>query len=334
MNAQASVIPVYVLTGFLGSGKTTLLRQLVDDAKTRGWKPAILMNEAGEVNLDGMVVDAAVPMAEMLGGCICCTIRADLGLELTQLVLDHDPDVIWIESTGVAEPLEIIDAVTEASMYGRIELRGVVTVVDARHLLDRVRIGSGRTFRLMRDQIRAASLILLNKKDLVGDSELEELTRHLRDWNAGAEIWPTVRSAVDPDRIYGSGERYETVDGARDCGHDEPGHIHDENCGHAHGDDNHSHIQVLTHYLSGPVDSRVFESFVRELPEGVYRAKGIVSFRDTANRYLFQYAYKQSDFLPIRPQKTVHDVLVFIGEGFRKSDLSDSLNRMTAENHP
>lgn len=314
-------VPVYLLTGFLGSGKTTLLRRLIDDANGRGWKPAVLMNEAGDVNLDGMLVGAEVPMAEMLGGCICCTVRADLGVELMSLVKEHDPDVIWIESTGVAEPLEIIDGVTEASFYGRIELKGVVTVVDARHLLDRMRIGTGKTYRLMQDQIRAASLVVLNKTDLVAPAERDELAERLVDWNGGAAIVQTVGAEIEPERIYGIREGILPQAGGQEHRHD---HLHE----HHHG---HHHVRAMTRYLKGPVDSHAFEAFVGRLPEGVYRAKGIVSFRDTANRYLFQYAYRQSDFLPIRPQKTVHDVLVFIGEDFSESDLDAELDKLTAE---
>ncbi|TJY44179.1 GTP-binding protein [Cohnella pontilimi] len=312
-------IPVYVLTGFLGSGKTTLLRRLLDDAKSRGWKPAVLMNEVGEVNLDGIMVDASVPMAEMLGGCICCTIRGDLGVELTNLAKEHKPDVIWIESTGVAQPLEILDAVTEASMYGKLELRGVVTLVDARHLLDRLRIGSGKTFRLMQDQIRVASLVVLNKTDLVGEPEKAELQERIAEWNPAGNIVSTVNAELDPRIIYDEpAANFET-------GHPHGPHDHMES--HPHHD--HDHVHVFTHYLHGAMDSHAFERFLRELPEGVYRAKGIVTFRDTANRYLFQYAYRETDFLPIRPQKTVHDVAVFIGEDFSKADIGSKLEKLS-----
>jgi G3E family GTPase len=79
------VIPVYVLTGFLGSGKTTLLNRILEEAKSKNLKPAILLNEVGDVNVEGEMVGSDIPMAEVLGGCICCTSRGDLGLELVQL---------------------------------------------------------------------------------------------------------------------------------------------------------------------------------------------------------------------------------------------------------
>jgi G3E family GTPase len=314
------IVPVYLLTGFLGSGKTTLLRRLLDDAKNRGWKPAVLMNEVGDVNLDGMLVDTTVPMAEMLGGCICCTIRGDLGVELTNLAKEHQPDVIWIESTGVAQPLEILDAVTEASMYGQLELKGVVTVVDARHLLDRLRIGSGKTFRLMQDQIRVASVVVLNKTDLVGESEKAELQERIAEWNAAGEIVSAVHGEFDARIVYDTAVHIHAS-----FAHEDP----QQAVGKLHHD--HDHVHVLTHYLNGAMDSHAFERFLRELPESVYRAKGIVTFRDTANRYLFQYAYRETDFLPIKPQKTVHDVAVFIGEQFSKAVLLEKLEKLGEE---
>jgi len=324
MNEQTDkhpLIPIYVLTGFLGSGKTTLLNRILEEARVSGRKVAVLLNEAGEANVEGQLIADDVPMAEMLGGCICCSIRADLGLELTKLAREHRPDAIWIESTGVAKPFEIVDSVTEASLYERMALTSVVGVADARHLLDRVRVGSGKTLRLMREQLSAADLVLLNKADLVGEAELAELTELLGDWNPVARIVPTVKSDIDPAAIY-SGRR-----SAREMrgGHDE-GCAPD--CDHHH---DHDHVNALTYYLPGPVDSAEFEALVRSLPEGVYRGKGIVSFRDTASRFLFQYAYKESDYLRITPQKTVHDVVVFIGENFSRDDLTRRLERLARE---
>lgn len=107
-------VSVHILTGFLGSGKTTLLTRALDYFKLNGKKPAVLMNELGDVNLDGMMVDEEVPMTEMLGGCICCTIRGDLGMELKQLIQDHKPDVVFVESTGAANPMEMLDGITDA----------------------------------------------------------------------------------------------------------------------------------------------------------------------------------------------------------------------------
>jgi len=363
------IVPVYVLTGFLGSGKTTLLNLLAEDALRQGLKPAVLLNEIGDVNVEADVVADGVPMAELLGGCICCTIRGDLGLELLKLAQEHRPDVIWIESTGIARPLEIMDAVAEASLYGKLALEAVVTVADARHLLDRLRIGTGKTFRLMKEQLAAADIIVLNKTDLVRGEEREELVAFLADWNPHARILPTVRAQLEPSAIYASGAAEGSAQQHRGercgpgCSHDhshdhghahkydhdqandhehnhDHGHNHDHDHGHGHGHDHdvdgaspHDHVHAVTYYFSGPIDSHEFERFLERLPENIYRAKGIVTFADTGSKFLFQYAYRESDFLRITPQKTVFDVAVFIGEGFSRSALTAELDKLAQGEH-
>lgn len=339
-------VQVYVLSGFLGSGKTTLLQKLLEGSKAKGWRTAVLMNEAGDVNLDGELVQADVPMTELLGGCICCSVKNDLGVSLLQLVQEHRPDVIWIESTGIAQPLEMMDAVTDASMYTRLELKGLITVVDARHLLDRLRLGAGKTLRLMREQIRGASLLLLSKTDLVGPDEAEEVREQLREWNPAAAIADIVRGETQGDVM----EMLPGTSDRRPDQHDQHDHHehHDQHEHHDHHEQHaqhqhhalyehadganrgtahshalrlHDHVHVLTHYPAGPVASDEFERFLRELPDNVYRAKGIVTFTDTAARYLFQFAYRESDFLPITPQKAVPDVVVLIGEDFSEAEM-------------
>ena len=88
---------------------------------------------------------------------------------------------------------------------------------------------------------------------------------------------------------------------------------------------------VYTRYLSGPVDSEAFEALVGRLPEEVYRAKGVLTFKDTSSRYLFQYAYRQADFMKITPQINVPDVVVFIGEQIPRAFLEAEMDRLEAE---
>lgn len=317
---KENIVPVRILTGFLGSGKTTVLNRLVSDAKKRDLKIAVLLNEVGETNVEAELLGGDIPMAEMLGGCICCQLKGDVAMELVRIVQQHRPDVVWIESTGIAQPLDIMDGVAEASLYERVALRGIVTVVDARHLLDRVRVGGGRTLKLMVEQIRAASLLVLNKTDLIGASEQGELIEALGDWNAHARIYSTVRADIDPQLLYNDNGGVRLARGEA--------HTCDEQCSHDHHSHEHlhDHVNALTYYLGKPVDSRAFEAFLTRLPEGVYRAKGIVTFSDTTGRFLFQYAYRESDFMRITPQKSVHDVAVFIGEGFSEGDLIAELD--------
>lgn len=360
-------IPVYILSGFLGSGKTTLLVQLIEHWQQQGLRPAVVMNELGEVNLDGQIVDSTVPMTEMLGGCICCTVRGDLGLQLADLVQEESPDVIIIEATGAANPMEILDAVTETSLYMRLELKSLITVVDAAHLSGLYQEQKGQTFKLMQEQIRCASVLLLNKTDRVSAQELKDLEQLLAKWNGFAPVIPTVKCEVEMDLLLRSGADVHVRDSASEAGkpaHQEH-HVHTETCGthgcnhghehtdhtvqgdatntdasHSHSHDrghehsaphaSHEHVMVYTHYFSHPVNSEAFEQFVSVLPRDVYRAKGILSFSDTVSRFWFQYAYRESDYMKITPQGEVPNVAVFIGEHFDQTVIRDQLLELEA----
>lgn len=199
------MIPVHLLSGFLGSGKTTLLNHLIDYYKALNVKTAVIMNELGDVNLDGQFVDDDVPMAEMLSGCICCTIRGDLSMELKQLIEEHHPDVVLIESTGAANPMEIMDAITETALLTRIDLRVIATVVDGPELLERSKKG-GRTYKLMQDQIRCATDLIVNKADKLNPEDLVTVQQLVRELNAFAPLTVTIKcvtdlSVFDHDRI-------------------------------------------------------------------------------------------------------------------------------------
>jgi G3E family GTPase len=330
------------------------------------------MNELGEVNLDGQMVDSSVPMTEMLGGCICCTVRGDLGLQLADLVQEESPDVIIIEATGAANPMEILDAVTETSLYMRLELKSLITVVDAAHLSELYQEQRGQTFKLMQEQIRCASVLLLNKTDRVNEQQLADLRELLTRWNGFAPVIPTVKCEVDMDVLLRSGDNvhaYQSVDetskdakkeqhvhseacAEHGCSHEHEhhehmdhnheahqhsdvsvhGHSHDHDHSHAHPHASHEHVMVYTHYFTKPVNSEAFERLIAELPRDVYRAKGILSFSDTSSRFWFQYAYRESDYMKITPQGDVPNVAVFIGEHFDQTVIRNQLLELEAIN--
>ncbi|MCR8631777.1 CobW family GTP-binding protein [Paenibacillus radicis (ex Xue et al. 2023)] len=346
-------VPVHILSGFLGSGKTTLLTQALDYYKQSGKKPAVLMNELGDVNLDGMLVEEGVPMSEMLSGCICCTIRGDLGLELRELIQENSPDVIFVECTGAANPMEMLDGVTDASLLTELELKSVITVVDAAQLLEQHRKGAGKTYRLMQEQIRCATHLILNKTDLIAPADLGELEIVIRGWNAVAPITATVRCHIDLtlfDRL--EGEPGDLVNRSNNpdhsesdhttCSHDhehgaactDPGHHHehegDSPATHKEAVTHHSHdhVMVYTHYFKAPIDSEQFEALVGRLPANVYRAKGILRFSDTTSPFMFQYAYREMDFVKITPKEELPSVAVFIGEHFSKQQLALELEAL------
>ncbi|MCA9725154.1 MAG: GTP-binding protein, partial [Kurthia sp.] len=96
---------VYLLSGFLGSGKTTLLANMIESLKEQGLKPAVIMNELGELNFDSQAVEEGIPLKEMLNGCICCTGSENTEAQIQGLLAENDFDVLLIETTGAAHPV-------------------------------------------------------------------------------------------------------------------------------------------------------------------------------------------------------------------------------------
>lgn len=331
-------IPVIILGGFLGSGKTTLLARLLAYYQERGMKPAVIMNELGDAGLAELPAGMDVPVKELLSGCICCTMKADLAGEL-MLLANQQPDVILVEATGAANPLELMEGVMEASMSSSVHLAAAVTVVDGAGLLQ-LRKGSRRTYRLLLDGVRCATRLVLNKCDRLYPEELVELQQQLRELNPYAELVCTEHSKVDSDwlggLLDGSGQAVTSAEvrksegaiGSTSCGCESEHNHTCESHGHDHGAQSHEHLMAVSFYPDTPFDSGAFEAMLNSLPDTVYRVKGIVTFSDTPSRYQLQYAFKEADFMPLPPEYSQPDVLVFIGEHFSRNELIEALSRL------
>ena len=316
-------IPIILLSGFLGSGKTTLLMNIIERLDTQGVKPAILLNEIGEINVEGHAIKSDVPTSEVLGGCICCSSKGDLTSELHQMISQYNPDIIIVESTGVAHPIETIDAITELSMYKHIQLSHVVTVVDSKQFVQAFRGRKTTTTRLLKEQTACASQLILNKVDRLEAEEVLEAEQFIREWNPHAQLhisrhckisdWSWLDEALDSDY------EYQSHKAPHSCSHHE-----DKPCTHH----SHQHVMSYTHYWNNPIHSKQFENWLMQLPQNIYRAKGIVRFCDIPSRYLFQFAYRESDFIKIEPQGKVLDAAVFIGEHFDQAWLIEQLQRL------
>src|ERR671924_1340305 len=186
--------PITLITGALGSGKTTLLRHLLD---TVPQKIAILMNEFGEIAIDRQIIEGKnIRIAELGGGCVCCSLLGEFEAALTEVIDTVHPDRIIVETTGVAEPDAVVFDIQEN--LPQVRLDGVVTVADADAMVRYPRLGqTGRA------QIEAADIILLNKVDLVPAEQAAEVTARLRQLNEGAPVLPAHRCQVDPDVLFG-----------------------------------------------------------------------------------------------------------------------------------
>ncbi|SDX45661.1 GTP-binding protein [Paenibacillus sp. CF384] len=203
---EQSAIPVIVLSGFLGSGKTTLLLRLLQHAKATGLRASVLMNEIGAVDVDGTMVSSAsaTQMLERITeGCLCCSKKSELASCLERLAL-MQPDVIVMELTGVANPEEIAEALTEPTIIGKVQLHRIVTVLDAEHALDYNSIFSSdrELIRTLRKQIEAADLIIANKFDLISNRTADKVKQLIRDRNQAAEVITATRCEIDSALVF------------------------------------------------------------------------------------------------------------------------------------
>lgn len=153
-------VPVQVISGFLGAGKTTLLQQGLRQ-KPAGARWAVVINEFGQIGLDAALLDAAasdgLSVRELAGGCLCCSSRLPLELTLGRLLREHQPERIWIEPTGLAEPEALLALFAEPHWQGVLSLRRWLTLVDGSQLLD-ARLTAHPTFLA---QLQAADVVLL-----------------------------------------------------------------------------------------------------------------------------------------------------------------------------
>ncbi len=188
-----SRVPVTVLTGFLGSGKTTLLNRILTEQ--HGKRIAVIENEFGEIGIDHeLVVGADEEVFEMNNGCICCTVRGDLIRILPNLMKRKEKfDYILIETTGMADPGPVAQTFfVDDEIASQLRLDGIVTMIDAAHITNQL----GRSNEA-REQVAFADIVILNKTDLVGETELAQLEARIRAMNAAAKIVRAQQAAVD-----------------------------------------------------------------------------------------------------------------------------------------
>ena len=174
-----------LFSGFLGSGKTTLVLRVIRHAIEKGYKPAILVNEIGEVGIDNQLMrQLDLDVWELLGGCICCTLSADLVSTLEKLSTEYSPDVVIIEPSGAADPKAILGALP---YYKGPPFESFITISVIDPL--RVEMLMAVMSPLISSQIQHADVVLISKCDQATPEEIESATKAATEYNPEARVF-------------------------------------------------------------------------------------------------------------------------------------------------
>jgi G3E family GTPase len=323
---QTNGTPVTILTGFLGAGKTTLLNHILSNQD--GLKTAVLVNEFGEIGIDNdLVVSTSADMVELSNGCICCTINGELLEAVDRILKRPEPlDYLVVETTGLADPLPVAMTFLGSELRDQTRLDSIITLVDAENC-------NARVFEseVGRSQIIYGDILLLNKTDLVSTERVKELEESLRSIKKDARILHSVKGDVPLPLLMSVG-LFESDRVATKADHDHGHHDH----GHAHHD-HADHLDIegytsLSFSSDGPFSLRKFQNFLdNQLPESVFRAKGILWFNESEKRHVFHLAGKRFSIDDSDWDGKRKNQLVLIGQEMDHSTLREQLEACVAK---
>jgi G3E family GTPase len=333
-------MPVTIITGFLGSGKTTLLNHILQNQQDL--KAAILVNEFGDINIDSqLLVSVDETMMELSNGCICCTINDGL-VEAVYNVLERGDriDCMIIETTGVADPLPIALTFLGTELKHLTRLDAILTVIDAESFTEE-HFQSEAAY----SQMMYGDIIILNKTDLAAPEKVAQLEEYITQQKTKARILRSQHGVVplplifdvqaDPTPLLAAQGSAEPSHGHHDHAHHHH-HDHGHDHGHSHHDHSHGHLDndgfvAVSFECDRPFVLDYFQNFLdRELPNEVFRAKGVLNFVEVPNRYIFQLSGKRYELKTDDRQKPLHNQLVFIGRHLDAAQIVEDLNACIA----
>ena len=303
-------LPLLLLTGFLGSGKTTTLGHWLAHTDVPLKRTAVIINDFGSVNVDAaLLARRQLELRSITGGCVCCQSFEDLVSQVAALAENPDFDLVWIETSGLADPEEVLDHLSSPDLQDKTVIRRMILVVDGSDFPC-----SWRGRAVQEEQVRYADLILLNKMDRLDESSRQRVEIGLRKINPSARIEKTQRGEIAPALLSEAG----TSAAAGQA------HAHSRD---AHGITTTMSILMTTmtscptpprrfSSLSSPIERSAFQRFLGSLPTSVFRAKGFIRLAESPEKlHTFQQVRDQAELilLPLENGDDLTTGLVLIG---------------------
>jgi G3E family GTPase len=314
-------LPVTIITGFLGSGKTTLLNYILTNQE--GLKTAVLVNEFGEIGIDNeLIVATEDNIVELSNGCVCCTINEDL-IQAVYKVLERPEkiDYLIVETTGVADPLPVALTFLGTELRDMTHLDSIITMVDCSNFsLDLFNSQAAYS------QIAYGDIIVLNKTDLVNKSDVDAIEIRIRDIKEAARILRTQQSEVPLPLIlsvglFDSSKYFASKEAKQDHEHENEHHHHD----HSNHLENDGFISI-SFESDKPFSVRKFQYFLdNQLPENIFRAKGILWFDESPKRHIFHLSGKRFTLEDDEWKKEPKNQIVLIGQNIDSQILYEQI---------
>jgi G3E family GTPase len=307
MVPQHHPLEIVLIGGFLGSGKTTLLKRLLDWEISRGIKPVVIMNEFGQLDVDSRLIDEGqIEIRRLSGGCICCDMRLALTNTLEDLARSSPGARIYLETTGVADPAGVLEAIAPVAMKGEIIVKKLLLVYDAS-------LGEA----LQEDQYTAqrqllmADVILINRCDTVSPEEVEIAVRQVAQLKPDVPLYRTVHCDVAPAEIL-AGESVAEYPSETPASTD--------------------NYRSLAFVVDQPLSRKCFEHWLTNLPSGVLRVKGFVRLADEEGLFEVQAVRQRHNIVPFESLARQRSVLVAITHAQDSDDLIRALEGCAENN--